>query len=449
MDWTPMHIDLKNLQGKAFKVRFRAAGANSDDILHWYVDNINVYPICKSPVFEPAGVSQSLNTTTLTWAPPVCDIPMQLIKLFQWDGTPDNGYYQQYDYGYGVVYDLTTYPDAILNKIDYHHASWGVTGTWQYNIHIVDWTTYTEFAMVGPLTTTGNDIWEENVLLGDIEGLGGKQVGIILEPWSNSASDAYPCFSAENVGPDGVSVYGPLADYAAMGTSGIGDFLQNLYVWVPLKDGYAQLVPNRINVSDLQNNQATRVTAPATVNPGYLMTNQTAEFVGENNADSSHIKGYDIYRTDGTGTGPFAKLNSAPVNGTTYADVYPPNTPDNQNFKYYITALFEDSEFPGATICESNSDTLTVHYYAVGVDNLANNGIRMYPNPATEIVNVDATSAIVSVEVLNFLGQTIYTAKDVNKMKTIVNVTGFESGVYFVKVTTVSGTRTAKITVTR
>ena len=49
-NWMPQHIDISGGQGKALKVRFRAAGANSDDILHWYVDNIHIYGICNSPI---------------------------------------------------------------------------------------------------------------------------------------------------------------------------------------------------------------------------------------------------------------------------------------------------------------------------------------------------------------------------------------------------------------
>ena len=50
IDWTSEHFDISSAQGKALKVRFVAMGAASEDILHWYVDNIHVYGICNSPV---------------------------------------------------------------------------------------------------------------------------------------------------------------------------------------------------------------------------------------------------------------------------------------------------------------------------------------------------------------------------------------------------------------
>jgi len=46
------------------------------------------------------------------------------------------------------------------------------------------------------------------------------------------------------------------------------------------------------------------------------------------------------------------------------------------------------------------------------------------------------------------VGQMIYKNNDVNLKVTQLNVANFTSGVYFVKITTVSGTKTTKLTVT-
>ena len=40
VDWTAKHYNISAIHGKAFRVGFRANGANSADILHWYIDNI-------------------------------------------------------------------------------------------------------------------------------------------------------------------------------------------------------------------------------------------------------------------------------------------------------------------------------------------------------------------------------------------------------------------------
>jgi len=168
------------------------------------------------------------NDVLLTWS----DIePLELIKITQNPGAPANAYYQQYGYGYGVAYDLSDYPDALVNSLDFHHASWGVTGTWEYNIHIFDWDTKTLIETVGPITTTGNDIWEMGVELGDIATGGVSTVAILMEPLSNSPTDAYPDISSDNAANPQGSIFGDLSNPNAIGASTIGNFLMEMYIY--------------------------------------------------------------------------------------------------------------------------------------------------------------------------------------------------------------------------
>jgi hypothetical protein len=85
----------------------------------------------------------------------------------------------------------------------------------------------------------------------------------------------------------------------------------------------------------------------------------------------------------------------------------------------------------------------------VGIDDPNGGSIRVFPNPATEVVNISSSYTITQVEVTNFLGQAVYTQSGVDAKSTKVNVSKLQAGVYFVKVTTVQGVRAVKITVTR
>ena len=73
----------------------------------------------------------------------------------------------------------------------------------------------------------------------------------------------------------------------------------------------------------------------------------------------------------------------------------------------------------------------------------------IYPNPATENVFVKSDYTISNIEVLNYLGQTVYTRQNVGNKTEKVNVASYPAGIYFVKVTTTEGAKTVKITVTR
>ena len=84
---------------------------------------------------------------------------------------------------------------------------------------------------------------------------------------------------------------------------------------------------------------------------------------------------------------------------------------------------------------------------AVGIKELYPGSISLYPNPANEIVNIGSTNDIRTIEVLNYIGQTIYRTDDLNLKTTKLDVADFNAGEYFVKITTISGIKTAKITV--
>jgi hypothetical protein len=64
-------------------------------------------------------------------------------------------------------------------------------------------------------------------------------------------------------------------------------------------------------------------------------------------------------------------------------------------------------------------------------------------------VVVKSDFTINSIEVLNYIGQTVYSNQKVDNRSQKVNVSNLTTGIYFVKVSTENGTKTVKITVTR
>ncbi|MDD2965118.1 MAG: T9SS type A sorting domain-containing protein [Bacteroidales bacterium] len=443
-DWETKSIDISTVAKKAFKVRFVAHGDNTADIIAWFVDNVNAYPV-------PNAASNLTGTqavgpdavATLTWNAPECATgPVgDLLKLSQHDGNPANGYYQSYGMAYGVVYDLTAYPDATLAKIDFHHASWGVTGVWQYNIHVVDWTTYAEIASIGPLVTTGNDIWENNIMLGDIMGYGGGQVGIMLEPLSNNPTDAYPDFSADNVGPDGVSMFGTLPDFSGFGASGIGDFLQNLWIYTAFGDGKVMVAP-KVQVSQLQQQATARVATGAVMNRAFLTLNQKAINYTPTEGGNRGVVGYNVYRRYSTET-EWTLLNATPLTDTTYTD----NLPEFGEFCYVVKAVH--AAFNNSTI-ESPESNEHCGWMMVGQQELNAQSISVYPNPATDKLTVKTTSEITRVELVNYLGQVVRNQQVSGSGVYTLNVSELESGVYFVKFYAADGQAgMERVTITR
>jgi len=153
-----------------------------------------------------------------------------------------NATYQSANLGYGVIFNLAAYPDAVISTVDFHHAAWGHTGTWDYRFHIVDMTDNVSAAVTGTMQTTADNKWETGISLGDVDGLGGKQVGIYLEALSmvsgSQGDEYYPCLSSDfgtvnshsyrNV--DLTTFEGTLNSVATPFYDGLGEWLMNLTI---------------------------------------------------------------------------------------------------------------------------------------------------------------------------------------------------------------------------
>jgi len=218
-------------------------------------------------VMEAANVDGS-DDVLVVWSDM---IPMELIQINQGYGDPLNGYYQAFGYGYGVAYDFTAYPDALVSSVDFRHSSWGTTGIWDFKIHIIDWANQTEIAAVGPFQTTGDDQWENGIELGDIATNGATSVAILMEPMGNDAADAYPCLDSDNDGDPQGSIYGDLSDYSSIGSSTIGNFLMN--VWIYTANGGGKSTPVVMNVNEAPAAQA-RIANSFSFNPQQIVTQQ-------------------------------------------------------------------------------------------------------------------------------------------------------------------------------
>ena len=253
--------------------------------------------------------------------------PMEIVQISQNPGAPANGYFQSFGFGYGVAYDLTAYPDALVNSLDFHHASWGTTGTWEYNIHVYDWDTKTLIETVGPISTTGNDIWEMGVELGDISVAGVNTVALLMEPLGNTAADAYPDLSSDNAANPQGSIFGDLSDPTAIGSSTIGNFLMDMYI-------YTAFGPVRATPVSFDYVQAPAAQAKAAVNPA-----TEAPVISQNavtSRDTDLFVGVNVYRN--------GMMIAEMVQDTFYLD----EEPGGGEFTYCIRYVYES----GAMTCE-------------------------------------------------------------------------------------------------
>ncbi|MEJ5304235.1 MAG: T9SS type A sorting domain-containing protein, partial [Bacteroidales bacterium] len=121
--------------------------------------------------------------------------------------------------------------------------------------------------------------------------------------------------------------------------------------------------------------------------------------------------------------------------------------PQNGQYCYVVKAVHEG--FNGQ-VFESAPTNEACKTLTVGISPNETESLRVYPNPARTYVNVEVTSDIRQIELVNYLGQSIQTMEVSGKGVYRMNTTNLESGVYFIRLTDTTGnTSLERVTVTR
>jgi len=447
-NWVSKHIDISSVKGKSFRIRFVANGVNSADMLHWYVDNIHAYGICKAPT-TLAG-TQSQFTTTLTWHAPDCGPSGNgtvMVYIFD-DGTWENGWRGlsgALDW-YGNEFPVASTANGVIQKVSVYFVDNGSGSLQTLSIDIFS-ETHVLLGSSAPFSAGPVDTWID-VPMADIP-FTGKFFAMVK--FDNPpaapfflASDENGPYTAQDLGWNQDGASGVWAKVSTLGANPCVFFMR-VTALVSGDKKSVELSPS--------------IPMPAGVKGAPKGEQAQAHVSGDSHnyqkmgplhvaaSDSSVLTGYNVYRTDDSGAGPFSKITVNPVTALTYADVHPSTTPIGSKWQYFVTTLFLNSA-DQTVLCEASSDTIMVNFPAVGVNEIGNGQIMIYPNPATEFVNVKSDYTITRVDVLNFAGQTVYTNSNVDAKTTKLDVTALTVGVYFVKVSTTEGVRTVKITVT-
>jgi hypothetical protein len=100
--------------------------------------------------------------------------------------------------------------------------------------------------------------------------------------------------------------------------------------------------------------------------------------------------------------------------------------------------IYFDFNFP----VETNTASTTFQDLGVGVP-IFDNSVTVFPNPATQDVNVRAAAIIKSVTIFDLRGRPLL-QRDADSTQLSIDVSALESGVYLIKTTTDDGTKTER-----
>lgn len=91
-------------------------------------------------------------------------------------------------------------------------------------------------------------------------------------------------------------------------------------------------------------------------------------------------------------------------------------------------------------------DDVSVDFIVGTPENEANTEFSIYPNPVSNQLNITSASEMTQVEIFNQLGQRVY-SQVVKNTYFNLNTSEFNSGVYYVRITTDQGIATEKVMV--
>ncbi|RLB62340.1 MAG: hypothetical protein DRH08_12625, partial [Deltaproteobacteria bacterium] len=455
-DWTAQHIEITSFaMGRVFMVRFLANGINSFDIINWNVDNIYIYRACDAPQDLDGGYlwnDQDDYGAQIGWTVP--ELPLPPEGWIHWDnevftlpvGTTEGG-----DWTAAIRWDagqpeILPYEGTSVTKIKIFMADNSVD-----YIKLKIWQ--------GPNASTM--IYESDEIIPD------------SAQWAEYTVDPPVAIDVFQDLWIGYSIKGQVAQTAPAGMdegpaiTGYGDKISD--------DG-----ENRYNASDLEIdgnwniaayveivNNANVATTPLIDTDVYNNYGDLTFFAGEatvpgiaapaTTEGSRDFTGFKIYRRGPAADAVYEEIAQIPYEeGTPDYSYYDQNPYPLVNLPYevcyQVTAIWEsDTDY-----CESmpalNVIPITdeVCMLITSVDDpFAENITALYPNPATDVVNVTSSQAMTRITVINYVGQVVYDKELNDEHSLTLNGATLDAGVYIVKITTENGLVTKRLTMTK
>ena len=424
-DWTSNHLDVSNRAfGDIFKVRFTADGVMSSDILSWFIDNVNIYRQCDAAT-ELEANGMDLYSIKLNWIPPASGGPSGPGEWIRWDD--------------GINVDGIGLTGGGVFSVANH---WDADMIAQYDGQYITKISLFVYANVVSTTYTLN-VWE---------GAGASNLvysqpisGFIVGDWNeytlttpvpiNAAEELWVGYTVDS--PDGEN---PAGFDGGPGVVGYGDMITlDGVVWDPISTFGFDLNWNlQAFVGDMTDTPAPLPAIEDDIvynNPnGVVVNGGVVAPVGLDANDTRALTGYNIYWSDNGADYEYLDFTE----DSFYLHVVDPMFAIGSLQCYYVTAVFED--------CEPASNEACWIVTGIEAPELSDD-ISVFPNPARELLNVTSSSDISHVTIMNYVGQVVYNQKVVEDNDLQVNVAGFETGVYMVKVETSAGIVVKKVTI--
>jgi hypothetical protein len=451
--WISSHLDISQTIGKTLRVRFRANGTTTANILNWYIDNISVYGVGDPP--EGLNDWQSNNSVHLTWSPPPCFQAGQTICFIFDDGNLENGMniLPGWSEWLGNLFPISGSISGTLQSFSilWYNNPAATDQPFQIDVYSqagVYLGSSQTFTVPIPAPSTFMTIPLENGIP-----FSGPFYGMIH--WNNFTGPTH-WLGSDSDGPysylclyyyfDGTT-FTPIVAICACGCKNFTERACGV-----LSDGKTRVTLGPAPLTDVKQDHEIdqRILSQASLETFNPQGRVTMNMERTMDADSS-LAGYNVYRYDSVPTGviPFRKINQNTITDLSYTDLLDQDTLQYGFYRYYITAVVNDPA-TGQFLYESAAtDSINIQFPNVGIAAVSPGSVAIFPNPANDVVNVQSNFPISRIEVINYTGQTVYAKCYANTKLARISTSLLKSGIYVVKVITPKGTLTSRIIIIR
>ena len=394
LGWTARHIDITPVRDKAFKLRFLAIGENSENIISWEVDNIYIYAVCK-PARNLAGDALGLDVR-LTWSPPECAEGYALNEGFEETQFPPPDWSQR------ITNQAATWIHSNLSSpVGVHTGNYAARVSSDYN-HQDEW------LIAENVEITGNLVFWSMGYQGSVHNDHyyvklSRNLGVSWEILLDlSALPPYPGINGYNQWNEPYTIdlsasLGQVVDLAWQAVDGDGQGVWYTWAIDDCKVGDGDLMDFRLSSNSLK---------------------------------------YDVYRQD-AGAGNFIKINQEPVPDTSFLD--PGLIPST--YEYYVVDVQDNCQF------NTPSDTIVVDVITGEHELKRTSILKIFPNPAKDILFIVSNTKIKSVEITDYLGRIVYSSDRIDNQDITIDVCNIQPGIYILKAITDTGPVISKMIV--
>lgn len=135
------------------------------------------------------------------------------------------------------------------------------------------------------------------------------------------------------------------------------------------------------------------------------------------NKSANSLIGYNLYRDNVKIAGPFPETYE-------YDDPVSPGI-----YEYYVTAQYDDGE-------SVPSNKVIVYWLTTSIDENNSFNMKLFPNPATNKINIRGTQPVKRLAIINTLGKIVHSETSFGQQNNIsVDVSNLSTGTYIVSVT--------------